>query len=150
MASRHGGQGESNMKFLIIDYTFPDCSGTAVEGKDCGSKTNLANVRGTFFATDQAAFLAGYLAAGMTKTGAVGTFGGIELPTVTIYMKGFQAGVMYYNTKHSTNVKVLGWDDVAAIKAFSPATSLLPMTAIPSLSSWCRKALTLSCRWLVV
>ncbi len=102
-----------NMKFLIIDYTFPDCSGTAVEGKDCGSKTNLANVRGTFFATDQAAFLAGYLAAGMTKTGAVGTFGGIELPTVTIYMKGFQAGVMYYNTKHSTNVKVLGWDDVA-------------------------------------
>ncbi|MGB8215160.1 MAG: BMP family ABC transporter substrate-binding protein [Anaerolineales bacterium] len=102
-----------NSKFLIIDYTYPDCSGTQVEGKDCGSKTDISNVRGTFFETDQAAFLAGYLAAGMTKTGTIGTFGGVNIPPVTIYMKGFQAGAMYYNQKHSTSVKVLGWDDVS-------------------------------------
>ena len=29
----------------------------------------------------------------MTKTGKVGTFGGIKIPTVTIFMKGFEAGV---------------------------------------------------------
>jgi basic membrane protein A len=100
-----------NQKFAIIDYTYPDCFGTQVEGKDCGSATNLTNVRGLAFQTDQAAFLAGYLAAGMSKTGTVGTWGGLSIPTVTIFMKGFQAGVMYYNTKHSASVKVLGWDD---------------------------------------
>ena len=31
---------------------------------------------------DEAAFLAGYLAAGMTETGTIGTFGGINIPTV--------------------------------------------------------------------
>ena len=91
-----------NQKFAIIDYTYPDCAPGGVEGKDCGSATVMNNVRGLAFQTDQAAFLAGYLAAGMTKTGTVGTWGGIKIPTVTIFMKGFQAGVMYYNTKHST------------------------------------------------
>ena len=100
-----------NSKFAIIDYTYPDCAPGGVEGKDCGSATVMNNVRGLAFQTDQAAFLAGYLAAGMTKTGIVGTWGGIKIPTVTIFMKGFQAGVMYYNTKHNTKVKVLGWDD---------------------------------------
>jgi basic membrane protein A len=84
-----------------------------VEGKDCGSSTDLSNVRGLAFQTDQAGMLAGYLAAGMTKTGIVGTFGGIQIPTVTIFMKGYEAGVMYYNAKHGTSVKVLGWDDAS-------------------------------------
>jgi len=100
-----------NQKFAIIDYTYPDCAPGAVEGKDCGSATDMSNVRGLAFETDQAAFLAGYLAAGMSKTGTVGTWGGIKIPTVTIFMKGFQAGVMYYNSKHNASVKVLGWDD---------------------------------------
>jgi basic membrane protein A len=98
-------------KFAIIDYTFPDCWPGAVEGKDCGSATDVPNVRGLAFQTDEAGFLAGYLAAGMTKTGKVGTFGGIQLPTVTIFMKGYQAGVKYYNEKHGTTVETLGWDE---------------------------------------
>ncbi len=99
-----------NQKFAIVDYTYPDCYPGAVEGKDCGSSTDLTNVRGLAFQTDQAGFLAGYLAAGMTKTGTVGTWGGIQIPTVTIFMDGFEAGVKYYNLKHTTTVKVLGWD----------------------------------------
>ena len=49
------------------------------------------------FDTAQAAFLAGYLAAGMTETGTVATFGGIQLPTVTIFMDGFADGVAHHN-----------------------------------------------------
>lgn len=98
-------------KFAIVDYTYPDCWPGAVEGTDCGSATDITNVRGLAFQTDQAAFLAGYLAAGMTTTGKVGTFGGIQIPTVTIFMKGFEAGVKYYNSKHGTTVQVLGWKD---------------------------------------
>jgi basic membrane protein A len=100
-----------NAKFAIVDYTYPDCWPGAVEGRDCGSATDIPNVRGLAFQTDQAAFLAGYLAAGMTTTGKVGTFGGIQIPTVTIFMKGFEAGVKYYNSKHGTTVTVLGWKD---------------------------------------
>jgi basic membrane protein A and related proteins len=98
--------------FAIVDYTYPDCSATPpnTEGKDCGSSTAMYNVQGSFFQTDQAAFLAGYLAAGMTKTGKVGTFGGVNIPPVTIYEVGFEAGVKYYNTKHNTNVQLLGWN----------------------------------------
>jgi basic membrane protein A len=59
----------------------------------------------------QDGFLGGYLAAGMTKTGKVATFGGQELPTVTIYMDGFWDGVQYYNKQHKTNVQVLGWNE---------------------------------------
>lgn len=95
--------------FAIVDYSFPDCWPGAVEGKDCGSATDLPNVRGLMFQTDQAAFLAGYLAAGMTETGKVGTFGGIALPTVTIFMKGMEAGVKYYNEQKGANVELLGW-----------------------------------------
>ena len=39
------------------------------------------------------------------------TFGGIELPTVTIYMDGYWDGVQYYNSKHGTHVQVLGWNE---------------------------------------
>jgi len=102
-------KANANTKFAIVDYTYPDCFGTAVEGKDCGSATEMTNVRGLAFQTDQAAFLAGYAAAGMTKSGKVGTFGGIKIPTVTIFMKGFEAGVKYYNQKNNKSVEVLGW-----------------------------------------
>lgn len=99
-----------NTKFAIVDYEYPDCFGTAVPGKDCGSSEPIPNVIGLMFRTDQAAFLAGYLAAGMSKTGKVGTFGGIKIPTVTIFMVGLEAGVKAYNAKHGTKVQVLGWD----------------------------------------
>lgn len=84
-----------NVKFAIVDFAYDP---------------PIPNVLGLTFATDEAAFLAGYLAAGMTKTGKVGTFGGIKIPPVTIFMVGFEYGVNYYNQKHGTNVQVLGWN----------------------------------------
>ena len=69
------------------------------------------NVYGIQFNTAQGAFLGGYLAAGMTKTGKVATFGGLNIPPVTIYMDGFWEGVQYYNQQKGKSVKVLGWDE---------------------------------------
>jgi len=95
-------------KFAIVDYSYPDCFGAdAKEGQSCGSATELPNVLGLTFKTDEAAFLAGYAAAAMTKTGKVATFGGLEIPPVTIFMTGFKAGVEYYNTQKGTKVEVL-------------------------------------------
>jgi len=70
----------------------------------------VANVKGLTFSTDEAAFQAGYLAAGMSKTGKVATYGGAPYGTVTIFMDGFAKGVAYYNKKKNKSVKVLGWD----------------------------------------
>jgi basic membrane protein A and related proteins len=73
----------------------------------------IANQDSLVFNTVQDGFLGGYLAAGMSKTGKVATFGGQELPTVTIYMDGFWDGVQYYNSKHGTHVQVLGWSETS-------------------------------------
>jgi basic membrane protein A and related proteins len=85
-----------SQKFAIVDYTY---------------SPSITNVDALVFNTVQDGFLGGYLAAGMSKTHAVGTFGGQELPTVTIYMDGFWDGVQYYNQQHHTSVKVLGWNE---------------------------------------
>ena len=91
-------------KFAIVDYSY---------------SPSLSNVLGLTYQTNQDGFLGGYLAAGMSKTGAVGTFGGINIPTVTIYMDGFAAGVYYYNKQHSAKVKVLGWNPATQNGTFS-------------------------------
>ncbi|GAA1421153.1 BMP family ABC transporter substrate-binding protein [Catellatospora coxensis] len=70
----------------------------------------LANVYPIQFQTQQAAYLAGYLAAGYSKSGKVGTYGGMKIPPVTIFMDGFADGVAAYNKAKGKNVQVLGWD----------------------------------------
>jgi basic membrane protein A and related proteins len=77
-----------------------------VDNASSGSK-----IQGLQFNTAQGAFLGGYFAAGMTKSGKVATFGGAKYPTVTVYMDGFWEGVQYYNQKHGTSVQVLGWSE---------------------------------------
>jgi basic membrane protein A len=82
-----------NQQFAIVDSKQPE-----------------SNVYPMQFDTAQAGFLAGYLAAGYSKTGKVGTYGGLKIPPVTIFMDGFADGVAYYNTKKGKTVQVLGWD----------------------------------------
>jgi basic membrane protein A and related proteins len=77
------------------------------------------NVANLTFQTDEAAFLAGYLAAAVSRTGRVGTFGGMQIPTVTIFMDGFYYGVQYHNEVKGTNVQVLGWDPAAQTGLFT-------------------------------
>jgi basic membrane protein A len=93
-ATKAAAKANPSQKFAIVDNVTPG-----------------ANVNSLVFNTVQDAFLGGYLAAGMTKTGKVATFGGQQFPTVTIYMDGFYDGVQYYNQKHGKNVQVLGWNE---------------------------------------
>jgi basic membrane protein A len=90
--------------YAIFDYDIIDFSKTPPED------LTFENVRELTYQTDQAAFLAGYLAAGMTETGKIGTYGGVLFPTVTIFMNGLTAGVRAYNQDNGTSVEVLGWN----------------------------------------
>jgi basic membrane protein A len=96
-ATQAAAKKHPTQHFAIVDY--PDTGPV------------LSNEKGLEFNTAQSGFLGGYLAAGMTKSGTVATFGGEKLPTVTIYMDGYYDGVQYYNQKHGKSVKVLGWNE---------------------------------------
>jgi basic membrane protein A len=47
---------------------------------------------------------------GITRTGKIGTFGGMQIPTLIGFMYGYALGAQEYNKRHGTNVEVLGWD----------------------------------------
>ncbi|MCB1356498.1 MAG: BMP family ABC transporter substrate-binding protein [Maritimibacter sp.] len=94
-ATANAANANPDQKFSIVDFAYDP---------------TIPNVEGQVFATEQAAFLAGYLAAGMTETGVLGTFGGINIPPVTVFMDGFVHGANYYNEQKGTEVTVLGWN----------------------------------------
>ncbi|WP_297741220.1 BMP family ABC transporter substrate-binding protein [Nocardioides sp.] len=89
-----------------IDYVLID---DAADNDFDGTK-DADNVKPLLYNTAEAAFLAGYAAADYSKTGVVGTYGGMEFPTVTIFMDGFKQGVDYYAETKGKDVKVVGWD----------------------------------------
>jgi len=68
------------------------------------------NLKGLLFNTAEPSFLAGYLAAGVSESGIVGTFGGAQIPSVTAFMDGFQTGIERYNEDNGTDVQLVGWD----------------------------------------
>jgi len=102
--TKAAAEANPEQPFSIVDYAYDP---------------TIPNVLGQVFNTDEASFLAGYLAAGMSKTGKVATFGGLQIPTVTIFMDGFWAGVQYYNAQKGTNVEVLGWDPASQTGSFT-------------------------------
>lgn len=69
------------------------------------------NVKPVVYNTAEAAFLAGYLAAGTSETGAVGTLGGMQQPAVTVFMDGFALGVAHWNETQGADVQVVGWNE---------------------------------------
>ena len=97
--------------FLLADATKkyaeanPDVAFAIVD-----SNSSAPNVQGLTFAANEGAFLTGYLSAAMSETGVVGTYGGINIPPVVVWMQGFALGVKYYNEQKGADVKVLGWD----------------------------------------
>ena len=70
-------------KYAIIDYSY-------------GAKTP-PNVIGVMFKAEEGAFLAGYIAAKMTKTNTLGFIGGMSVPIIHSFQYGFKAGAKYAN-----------------------------------------------------
>jgi basic membrane protein A and related proteins len=82
-----------NIKFAIVDTAYFPGAGCQDTVKDCYTKEGgLANVTSLMFAEDEVGYLAGVLAACMSKTGTIGTVAGIEIPPVVRFVKGYQNG----------------------------------------------------------
>ncbi|OUE31608.1 Membrane lipoprotein TmpC precursor [Clavibacter michiganensis] len=102
-ATKEAAAANSDIEYAIID----------------DASIDAPNVKPITFNTSEAAFLAGYSAAAYSKTGTVGTFGGLQIPTVTIFMDGFVDGVAYYNEQKGTDVKAIGWDVASQSGSFT-------------------------------
>lgn len=109
-AIQTAAEGNPDINFALIDSALSDADFAPIE---------LENAKPILFNTSEAAFLAGYLSAGTTQTGTVATFGGINIPSVAIFMDGFSDGIDTYNADNGTDVKLLGWDKEAQDGAFS-------------------------------
>ena len=105
-ATQTAAKANPTQKFAIVDCSYASFCLPLKKGAK-----PLTNIDQLTYNTVQDAFLGGYLAAGMTKTGKVATYGGEPFGTVTIYMDGFWDGVQYYNKVHHKNVTVLGWNE---------------------------------------
>ncbi|HTW98047.1 MAG TPA: BMP family ABC transporter substrate-binding protein [Acidimicrobiales bacterium] len=100
-----------SQKFTIVDETYPKV---------------YKNLLALHYDTNQDAFLGGYLAAAYaakydSSSPAVGTFGGQNIPTVTIYMDGWVAGVDYYDHLNKASVTAYGWTPTKGSKPNSLA-----------------------------
>jgi len=102
--------------FLLGDATIaaakanPDVNFAII---DVNTDPTVTNLRGNYSNIAEATFLAGYLSAGMSTTGKVGTYVGILFPATQAFMDGYAMGVAKYNEVHGTAVEVLGWDMAA-------------------------------------
>ena len=96
-ATKAASEANPDVPFVIVDFP-----------------SQTPGTVGILSAISEPSFLAGYLAAGMSQTGIVCTFGGIKIPPVTEFMVGFEHGVKYYNEQKGADVSVLGWKTDAA------------------------------------
>lgn len=102
--------------FLLGDATakmaeaYPDTNFAIV---DFAYDPPIPNVAGIVFDTDEAAFPIGYLAAAWADMQdpadpAVGYVAGMQIPTVEIFIVGYEGGVNYYNEQKGKNVGFSG------------------------------------------
>jgi basic membrane protein A len=110
-ATADAAAANPTIAFAQVDTAWNKC------GPDftCGNADDTpqpANFTGLDYQVDQAAMLAGYLGASWTKSGKIGTYGGLAFPGVTRFMDGLWAGIKYFNDqkKPATPVQLLGWD----------------------------------------
>jgi basic membrane protein A len=96
-----------------MDQATTDASNATLSQKfaivDDAPTTKSKNVLALQYLTNQSAFLGGYLDAATSKSHVVATYGGMNFPSVAMYMSGFVAGVRYYDKTTKSKVKVLGF-----------------------------------------
>jgi basic membrane protein A and related proteins len=87
-----------NTNFLIVDAEVP----------------NVPNVRNAVFKEHEGSFLAGALAALVSKTGKVGFIGGQDIPLIHRFQGGYEQGAKHVNPGIEVQVAYVGsWTDAA-------------------------------------
>ena len=110
-----------------VGYEFGDNTKLAAEANpdklftivDFAYDPTIPNIKGQVYKVEEVSMLAGYLAAGMSKTGKISTFGGMDIQPVWDWIYGIAAGINYYNEVHGTEVTLIGADPATHTGAFT-------------------------------
>jgi len=101
--------------FLLVDpinkiaAANPGANMAIVDGWSEGND----NLKPIYYSMNESSFLAGYLAAEYSTSKTIGTYGGLQIPSVTDFMTGYYYGAMQWAADTGTSVKVIGWDPKA-------------------------------------
>ncbi|GAA1647230.1 BMP family lipoprotein [Microbacterium flavum] len=112
-ATVEAAKANPDLDFAIIDdYADTDFDGT----------TDAPNIKPLVFNTAEASYLGGYAAAAWSAQAGVnkvGTFGGMQIPSVAVFMDGYELGVKKYNEDKGANVQIVGWDSTSQKGSFT-------------------------------
>ncbi|MCM3697584.1 BMP family ABC transporter substrate-binding protein [Microbacterium oleivorans] len=112
-ATVEAAKANPDLQFAIID----DYADTDQDGA-----TDADNIKPLVFNTAEAAYLGGYAAAAWSAQSGVnkvGTFGGLQIPSVAVFMDGYALGVEKYNEDKGADVQLFGWDVAGQKGAFT-------------------------------
>jgi len=105
-----------NIKFAIVDNAYFPTKGFKPcdeNTKDCYADS-LKNVTSLMFQEDEVGFLAGVVAAGISKSGVVCSVSGMEIPPVQRFVAGYQGGAKWMKSGTQTlNVYIPSFTDPA-------------------------------------
>ena len=92
-ATHQAAEEFPDTNFAIIDFAYGG------EGCEKTNSCELPNLQGLVFKEQEVGYLAGYLAAKMTKSGTISTVGGQKIPPVDRFIAGFEKGAKDANPK---------------------------------------------------
>ncbi len=96
----------------LVGEDFPQTAFVVTSGRYVA-----ANVGGLVFRLEEAAYLAGVMAAGVSTSGVAGMVGGMEIPPVRLVFEGFRRGFLATRPGGEVKEVYLGnWEDAAAAR----------------------------------
>lgn len=121
-ATTTAAKANPNVKFIGVDQS-PICIDTSGNldttfGCKGDAATLLPNYSSLYFQEDQPGYLAGMLAASISKTGVIAGVGGATfIPPVVRYLQGFELGAKAFNPNIKVEIAYVTTSDI--VKAFN-------------------------------
>ncbi len=104
-------------EFFDVEFVAPEYSDVKFIWIDNATATDIPNVLNITYAQNEGSFLAGYIAAKMSKSGVVGAVGGEDSDTINDFIVGYKQGALYANPNAKVEVQYAGtYDDPAVGK----------------------------------
>ncbi len=92
-------------EFYEVEVIAPEYPETKFIWVDNATEKSVPNVLNITYAQNEGSFLAGYIAAKMSKTGTVGAVGGEDSATINDFIVGYKQGAKYANPDISVEVQ---------------------------------------------
>ena len=125
-------------EFFEVSTVAPEYPDVRFVWIDNATDAPVANVLNITYAQNEGSFLAGYVAAKMSKTGVIGAVGGMDQATINDFIVGYKQGALYANSEVSVEVMYSNtYDDPAVGKECALALNEKGADVIFQIASKC-------------